>query len=124
VAFRSPEALKSHYLDSDWSLTPEQDYIARAMGEEMLALLRAAASRGGLQLGTLSWIVANLEQHGFLNISPATAHRLHATVTPAGRWVLEMRPPMDADRAKEDHSAMVMERRGLQASKIDAGRRH
>ena len=127
VAFRSPDVLKSHYPDSDaphWSLTPEQDYIARAMGEEMLELLRAAASRGGLELGTLSWIVANLEQHGFLNISPATAHRLRATVTPAGRRVLEMRPPMDADRTTEDQSAIVREHRELQASKSGALRRH
>ena len=71
------------------------------MGDEMLEVLRAAASRGGLQLGTLSWIVANLEQHGFIDIAPAIGRRLRATVTLAGWRVLAMRPPIDEDRGAD-----------------------
>jgi hypothetical protein len=112
VVLRSPDELKYDDLCGlenaeatvkHWEITPEQDCFARAMGDEMLEVLRAAGSNGGLQLGTLSWIVANLEQHGFIDIGPAMGRRLRATVTPAGRRVLAMRPPMDEDRGAEDH---------------------
>jgi hypothetical protein len=46
-------------------LTPEQDYRVRVMGEEELELLRAAASRGGLQLASLNWILASLAKPWF-----------------------------------------------------------
>jgi hypothetical protein len=35
------------------------------MGEEELELLRAAASRGGLQLASLNWILASLAKPWF-----------------------------------------------------------
>ena len=50
--------LKRVYMAVD-DLSPEQDYRVRVMGEEELELLRAAASQGGLQLGSLSYSQAS-----------------------------------------------------------------
>src|SRR5262245_54746308 len=80
-------------------LTLEQGYIARCMGVEELELLRAAASTGGIQLASLSWIVASLAKHGFLEISPSSGRRLRAVATHAGHLVLVMRPDIEIGRA-------------------------
>src|SRR5262245_63199593 len=67
------------------------------MGVEELELLRAAASTGGIQLASLSWIVASLAKHGFLEISPSSGRRLRAVATHAGHLVLVMRPDIADD---------------------------
>src|SRR5262245_4574325 len=73
------------------ALTPEQEYRVRVMGEEELALLRAAASQKGLELASLNWILASLMNHGFIAIS-SNNRRLRAAATEAGYLALEMRP--------------------------------
>jgi hypothetical protein len=78
-------------------LTPEQDYRVRAMGEEELELLRAAASQHGLQLATLNWILASLANHGFVTISSSTDRRLRAVATKAGYLALALRPALPVD---------------------------
>ena len=81
--------------DSD--LTAEQDYRVRVMGEEELELLRAAASRKGLQLAYPNWVLASLANHGFVTISSTTDRRLRAIATRAGYLALAMRPPLPVE---------------------------
>src|SRR5262245_60524573 len=76
--------------------TPEQDYRVRVMGEEELELLRAAASRGGLQLASLNWILASLANHGFVTIS-GRDRRLRAVATKAGYLAVARRPLLPDD---------------------------
>ena len=78
-------------------LTPEQDYRARAMGEEELELLRAAASPDGLPLASLNWILASLENHGFVTVSSRTNRGMRAVATEAGFLALSLRPLVPLD---------------------------
>jgi hypothetical protein len=80
-------SLKSLGTQEDKDLTPEQDYRVRAMGEEELELLRAAASRDGLQLASLNWILASLANHGFLTVSFDSGRRMRAVATKAGTGI-------------------------------------
>jgi len=82
--------------DEDKDLTPEQDYRVRVMGEEELELLRAAASKGGLQLASLSWILASLANHGFVTIH-GNDRRLRAVATKAGYLAVALRPLISDD---------------------------
>ena len=91
---RSLEACLS--ADEDKDLTPEQDYRVRVMGEEELELLRAAASKGGLQLASLSWILASLANHGFVTIH-GTDRRLRTVATKAGYLAVALRPLISDD---------------------------
>jgi hypothetical protein len=90
VSITSPHA--NAEVDELRGLTPEQDYLVRAMGEEELELLRAAASRDGLQLASLNWILASLANHGFLALSFNSDRRMRAVATKAGYLALALRP--------------------------------
>src|SRR5919106_1204672 len=76
-------------------LTPEQDHFARCMGEELLELLRVANTPDGLRLAFVSWIIANLASHEFIEIIPIEGRTLRARATPAGREALALRPCID-----------------------------
>lgn len=76
-------------------LTQEQDYFARCMGEELLELLRRAGAPDGLKLASISWIMANLAFHQFVEIIPAEGRIVRAVATPAGRAALALRPALD-----------------------------
>ena len=90
VSITSPHA--NAEVDELRGLTPEQDYLVRAMGEEELELLRAAASQRGLQLASLNWILASLANHGFVAISFNSDRRMRAVATKAGYLALALRP--------------------------------
>jgi hypothetical protein len=75
-------------------LTQEQDYFARCMGEEFLELLRSAGAPDGLKLASISWIMANLVFHQFVEIIPAEGRIARAVATPAGRAAPALRPAL------------------------------
>src|SRR5262249_1497611 len=87
-----PASFQAGRADESKDLTPEQDYRVRAMGEEELELLRAAASQHDLQLATLS-----LANHGFVTISSSSKRRLRAVATKAGYSALALRPALPVD---------------------------
>jgi len=97
IAEPSASLLQAGRASEIKNLTPEQDYRVRAMGEEELELLRAAASQHGLQLATLNWILASLANHGFVTISSSNGLRLKAVATKAGYLALAMRPVLPVD---------------------------